>query len=153
MRRYGKAPSSRVVSCGVSEPTAAEAARLRIGPRDGIVVVRRIRLADGVPIALERAAFPGELTDAVLEADLEHGSLHAALVRAGRIPTAGTATISAETVEKAEAKLLAVSPGAALLVERRLIADQNGRPLELTETRYVAERYALDVDFVVEVTA
>lgn len=151
-RRHGKTPSSRVVSRAVGEPTSGEAARLRLSAGDAVVVVRRIRLADGVPIALERATFPAELADAILNADLEQGSLHATLVGADRIPTAGQATVTAETAEKEEAKLLRVSPGAALLVERRLITDQHGRPLELTESRYVAERYALDVDFVVEVT-
>ena len=150
MRRYGKTPSSRVVSRAIAEPTPAEAARLRLPARSALVTVSRIRLADGVPIALERAAFPGELADHVLRADLEEGSLLAVLVGAGRVPTAGTATITAETVERADAKLLGISPGAALLVERRLILDQEGKPLELTESRYVAARYYLDVDFVVE---
>jgi GntR family transcriptional regulator len=153
MRRHGKTPTSRLVTRASAEPTAAEAARLRLPPGEKVMIVRRIRLADAVPIALERAAFPASLADAILAADVEQGSLHATLVEAGRIPTAGTATITAETVAKPDAALLAVSPGTALLVERRLIADQDGVPLELTESRYVAERYALDVDFVVEVDA
>jgi GntR family transcriptional regulator len=40
--------------------------------------------------------------------------------------------------------------GDPMLVERRIILDQRGRPLEYTESRYPADRYALDVDFVVE---
>ena len=152
MRRRGKEPSSQVLKRGFAKPSPADAARLRLPADEGLVVVRRLRIADSVPIALEQAKFPSDLAEAIMEADLELGSLHATLVGAGRVPTAGQATISAETAERAEAKLLGVSPGAALLVERRLIADQHGVPLELTESRYVAERYALDVDFVVEVT-
>jgi GntR family transcriptional regulator len=152
MRRRARTPSSRLLERSVNQPTPDEAARLQLRAAEPLVVVRRLRLADGVPIALENAGFPGELAEALLDADLERGSLHATLVAAGRVPTAGRATIRADTAEKNEAKLLEVSPGAALLVERRLIADQHGRPLELTESRYVAERYALDVDFVVEVT-
>ena len=37
-----------------------------------------------------------------------------------------------------------------MLVERRLILDQLGRPLERTESRYAADRYGLDVGFSVE---
>jgi GntR family transcriptional regulator len=153
MRRRGKAPASQLLERGIGKPSPGEAARLRLPAGEVVVVIRRLRLADRVPIALEEAKFPGELADAILESDLETGSLHATLVGAGRVPTAGQATITAETAERAEAKLLGVSAGAALLVERRLIADQDGLPLELTESRYVADRYALDVDFVVEVTA
>jgi GntR family transcriptional regulator len=42
-----------------------------------------------------------------------------------------------------------VTRGSPLLVERRVIADQRGAPLELTESRYAHGRYAIDVDFVV----
>jgi GntR family transcriptional regulator len=150
MRRGGRTPSSRLVERAVAAASPAEAARLQLKGGDSVVVVRRIRLADELPIALERAAFPGSLADAILAADLETGSLHATLVRAGRVPTSGTATIGAEPVTRADAELLDVDAGAALLVERRLIADQHGAPLELTESRYAGERYALDVDFVVE---
>ena len=34
---------------------------------------------------------------------------------------------------------------AALLVELRLLFDQQGRPFERTESRYVAGRYVIDV--------
>jgi GntR family transcriptional regulator len=40
-----------------------------------------------------------------------------------------------------------VRRGEPLLVERRLIRDQDGAPLEWTESRYVGARYGLDVDF------
>lgn len=40
--------------------------------------------------------------------------------------------------------------GDPMLVERRLILDLQGPPLEFTDSRYPADRYALDVDFVVE---
>jgi GntR family transcriptional regulator len=42
--------------------------------------------------------------------------------------------------------------GEALLVERRLIFDQSGAPLELTESRYAGDRYRLDVSFDVELS-
>jgi GntR family transcriptional regulator len=45
---------------------------------------------------------------------------------------------------------MGVRPGDPLLVERRIILDQRGRPVEATETRYAADRYALGVGFSVE---
>ena len=115
-----------------------------------VVSVRRIRLADGEPVAIEHAVLRRESAATVLDADLESGSLHEALVGADLVPTRGHATIASEPAEADEAPLLDVVPGWPLLVERRLIVDQDGRPLELTESRYAAGRYALDVDFVVE---
>jgi GntR family transcriptional regulator len=66
------------------------------------------------------------------------------------VPTAGRAVLAAEAATAEDAKLLAIKKGDPLLVERRLIRDQDGEPLELTESRYVGTRYGLDVDFDVE---
>ena len=71
-------------------------------------------------------------------------------MRAGCLPTKGRATITAEPATADDARWLEMRKGDPMLVERRVILDQRGRPLEFTESRYPADRYALDVDFVVE---
>lgn len=149
MRRQGRTPSSRIVEAGIRTATRDVASRLRLGRSTTVVLVRRVRLADGIPVVLETARFPGMLS-ALLDADLATGSLHEALVRLGRVPSLGHATITATTATSEDAQLLEVEPPAALLVERRLILDQHARPLELTESRYVGGRYGLDVTFDVE---
>jgi GntR family transcriptional regulator len=147
MRRRGQVPSSAVLSRRVRAATDAE--RARLGGR--VIEVRRVRRADGDAIAIERAVFAAELADAIEAADLEHDSLFRTLAEAGRVPTAGHGHLSAEAATADDARHLGVKRGAPMLVERRLIVDGEGRPLELTESRYVAARYALDVDFTVEV--
>ena len=87
---------------------------------------------------------------AVLQADLEHGSLHETLARSGYALRRGTGTIWAAAADAADAQLLGVAVGSPLLVERRVIADSHGRRIEATESRYPADRYALDVRFDVE---
>ncbi|GAB3983737.1 transcriptional regulator NagR [Actinoallomurus acanthiterrae] len=149
MRRRGKIPSSRVVDARIRPAEGAEADRLRLGRDARVVAIRRVRSADDVPIAVEEALFPPTLTR-LLEADLAGGSLHEAVVALGRVPTLGHASISADRATAEDAALLAVDPGAPLLVEHRLILDQDGVPLELTESRYAGDRYALDVTFDVE---
>jgi GntR family transcriptional regulator len=147
MRRRGRVPSSRVIERRERRATDDEARRL--GARD-VVVLRRVRLADGKPLALERAVFPaGRMSDA-LDTDLENESLFEALVTAGLVPTSGSAALAAEAATAEDARLLRVRKGAPLLVERRLIHDQDGEPLEWTESRYVGSRYGIDVDFDVE---
>jgi GntR family transcriptional regulator len=147
MRRRGRAPSSRVVES--SRRAAAEDERRRLGA-DEVVVLRRVRLADGEPLALETAVFAAGRAEGVLDGDLERESLFARFVAAGIVPTAGRASLSAEAASAEDARLLGVRRGEPLLVERRLIHDQDGRPLEWTESRYVGSRYGLDVEFDVE---
>ncbi len=109
-----------------------------------------MRQADGEPIALESTVLIAACADAVMTADLEAGSLHETLGRAGIVLHRGTGTISAAAATAEDARLLAVRTGDPLLVERRVIVDMHGRRVEATESRYVADRYGLDVQFDVE---
>jgi GntR family transcriptional regulator len=150
MRRQGRVPSSRLLDRRVRDVTTREALDLRLSPGDPVVSLRRIRLADGQPIAIEHAVLHGRTAAALMAADLAAGSLHETLTDTGFVPTKGQATLWAEAASEEDARLLAVRPGDPLLVERRVILDQRGRPLERTESRYAADRYALDVGFSVE---
>ena len=129
---------------------SGEAAALGLPPTEPVVVVRRLRLADDEPIALETAVLVRRTADVVMAADLEAGSLHEALARAGLHLRRGNATITAEAATPEDVRLLGVDRSAPLLVERRVIADTQGRPVEATESRYPGDRYALDVRFEVD---
>jgi GntR family transcriptional regulator len=152
MRRQGRIPTSRVLTRVIRPSTSAEATALGIPPRQPVVHLRRLRQADGEPMALESAVLIGAVAEAVMSADLVHGSLHEALGGAGVPLHRGTGTISAASASAEESRLLGLRPGDPLLVERRVIADRHGRRVESTESRYPAERYGLEVSFDVEGT-
>jgi GntR family transcriptional regulator len=150
MRRAGRVPSSRVLDRQIRPASASESASLGVPTRQPIVYLRRIRLADGEPIALESTVLIGACAPAVMEADLANGSLHETLARAGFALVRGTGTIAGAAASAEDARLLAVRAGDPLLVERRVIVDGFGRRIEATESRYVAGRYGLVVQFDVE---
>jgi GntR family transcriptional regulator len=150
MRRTGRVPRSRLLARVVRSSTPAEATMLGIPPRQSVVYLRRLRLADDEPIALESTILVGATAEAVMAADLTTGSLHEALGRGGFMLYRGTGTISAAVATAEDAHLLDIQDGDPLLVERRVIADGHGRRIEATESRYVAGRYGLDVQFDVE---
>jgi GntR family transcriptional regulator len=150
MRRQGRVPTSRIVRRLLRAPTDPERQALRVHEGEQVVELCRVRSADGQPLAVETAVLPARCADAVLGADLEAGSLHEALIGSGIVPTRGTSSIAAEAASGTDAELLGIDPGEPMLVERRLILDQRGRPLERTESRYAASRYGLDVGFSVE---
>jgi GntR family transcriptional regulator len=150
MRRRGREPSSRLLERVVREPRPAEASRLQLEPGVEVIAVRRLRLADDEPVAIEEAVFPAAVAAVIERADLEHRSLHDTLVEGGHVPTMGRARLGAEPAETEDAELLQVALGSPLLVEKRVIHDQDGNPLELCESRYAGDRYGLDVQFDVE---
>ncbi len=147
MRRRGLTPSSVVLIRLVRPATAAEAAALGLSTQAPVVHLRRLRCADDRPMALETTVLIGACAAAALSADLERGSLHEALLRAGFTLRWGSGTIGSEPASTEDARLLDVDPGGPLLVERRVISDGHGRAIEATESRYPGDRYALDVTF------
>src|SRR3546814_9536273 len=82
MARRGMRSSSTVLEAEVGVD-AHHAALLGLDPGAWLVKLVRVRYADGRSLALERVFLPGGFAD-VLEADLETGSLHAALRARGR---------------------------------------------------------------------
>lgn len=150
MKRQGRVPSSRLLSREIRPATDAEASALQLRPDEPVVLVKRLRMADGVPIATETAVLDRRTATVVMTADLASGSLHEVLARSGLQLRRGKGTITAEPATAEDARLLGVEEGQALLVERRVIADIHGHPVEATESRYPGERYALDVRFEVE---
>ncbi len=150
MFRAGRTPTSRTLTRVIRPSTVAEAASLGIALGQPVVHLRRLRKADDQPVALESAVLISACADAVLTADLDHGSLHETLGRTGFVLARGMATISAGAATAEDARLLEIRPGDPLLVERRVIMDVHGRRIESTESRYPADRYALDVRFEVE---
>ena len=150
MRRRGLTPSSRLLVREARPAASSEASSLDIATGDRVVFLRRLRCADGQPIALESSVLLGICESAVMAADLEGGSLHEALARGGLILRRGSGTIVAAGATAEDARLLLMRLGEPLLVERRVITDNHGRAIEATESRYPADRYALDVQFDVE---
>lgn len=144
MQRRGARASSRLISAALDAARPPEVAELGLREGSDVVRVVRVRLADGVPIALEEAALLPSLTS-VLERDLVASSLHGELHTLGLVPSRAVGTITARLARSSEVPLLDLPPQAALLVELRLLFDQHDQPFERTETRYVADRYVIDV--------
>ena len=150
MTRRGRVPSSIIVGREIRPAWRSAAADLQVREGEPIVFLRRVRCADGEPVALETALLIGMTSPAVMAADLRHDSLHAVLTAAGYALRRGTALVTAGPASKEDARLLGVTRGDPMLVERRIILDPHGRPVEATESRYPADRYAIDVRFDVE---
>jgi GntR family transcriptional regulator len=145
MRDRGALPSSRVLCADLRAGDREQLASLGLAPRGTVVTIVRLRLADGIPMAIERSVFPAACAD-LLETDLTSVSLHESLTSLGWTPSRAVGTLVAQSAAADEANLLEVARGAALLVEQRRVFDQYDRPLEATESRYVGDRYVFDVE-------
>ncbi|ROU03033.1 GntR family transcriptional regulator [Histidinibacterium lentulum] len=143
LRNRGMRPGQRWLSRQVVLPAPSEALALDLAPAEKIARLERVRLADGHPIAIERAAVPlAYLPDPGLVGD----SLYAILAEGGTPPVRGAQRIRAGLMSGRDAELLDSRPGAPLLIVERRCFLADGRPVEFTETRYDGESY----DFLTE---
>lgn len=143
MQRRGRKASSRVLATGKIDPSAEDRETLQLKEGEKPILIQRLRLADAIPMAIERVVMTPSCA-VVLEEDLTTTSLHAAFERMGRLPTRADAYVTARLADAGERRLLGLTAPAVLLSERRVISDQNGVPLEHTETLYAAERYVFE---------
>lgn len=144
MKRRGMKATSILISAKLETPNAIEVKALGLRSGEKIVVINRIRLADGIPLAIERVALIPSAAK-VINYDLEKGSLHKALRDIKLIPNKADSWLSARVANKSEATKLKIKLGAPLLVETKVIKDKKGSAIERTETAYVANRYVVDI--------
>ncbi len=115
-------------------------AALRIGEDDPVYEVRRVRLGDGRPIALERSLFPAARFPGLLELRLD-GSLYELLeVRYGLRPHRARESLEPVTAGVREAEALEVAEGAPLMLVERTAYARSGEPLEFARDLFRGDR-------------
>lgn len=143
MRRRGMVASSVTLESGLIDPSIEDVEALELEEPAPVGLLIRLRLADGIPMAIERAVLSPICADVL--ADLGDGSLHVAFEAMGLTPSRANARVLARAATEEEIDLLELDENSPVLCEQRVIYDQDRRPLEHTETRYAADRHVFDV--------
>ena len=107
--------------------------------------LERLRIANDLPLALERAALSAEVLP---DPAAVEGSLYETLARSGHRPVRAVQRISACNIRGQDAALLGVQAGEAGLSIERISYLASGRVVEFTRSLYRADAY----DFVAELT-
>ncbi|MEW1654504.1 MULTISPECIES: GntR family transcriptional regulator [unclassified Streptomyces] len=121
---------------------ATVAGHLGLVPDAPLVVLERLRLADGEPLAHDTAYLPADLAEPLLEADFGHTSLYGELAgRCGVKVTGGRERIAPFLPDIRQAWLLGLADReAAFAIER--IGRAGDRPVEWRETVVRGDRFA-----------
>ena len=143
----GKSTDRQVVEFGFRPAPSAAAAALALPAGDEVLHVRSVRSVDGVPLDLVHEWVPASSAAAVSRADAEGPGTWATLHRLGHRIDVVRQFITAAVATDADAVLLGVPAGEPLLVVRRLAHDDAGHPLALSDHRYLAHRFSLEVEF------
>jgi GntR family transcriptional regulator len=142
-RTAGKRPSTRLIT--FASTTAGEAATevraaLDVKADEPLFYVERLRLADGLPVILERRHVIARYSP-LKKSDLT-GSLYAAWTEKHGLAIDGAdETIRAVSIRSADARLLGVARGAAGLLVISTGYLSGGRPLWHENTLYRGDAY------------
>lgn len=139
----GRRPGATWLARSLDDATPAEAEALGLSPGARVARLDRVRLADGEPVAIERAVIPAAILPSP---DLVGESLYEALGARGARPVRGTQRLRAVPARPREARLLGCEPGTPLVSVERRCFDAAGACVELTETRYLGAAYEFVTD-------
>lgn len=143
MARRGKHVHSELLERGLYPATLPEIMTLSLPPDSMVARISRLRIADGVPLAIERAS----LSPAFLPDPQNVGqSLYAHLDKYGCRPSRALQRISAINLGADDAELLDVNEGVAGLNIERISYLPNGETVEFTRSIYRGDAY----DFLAE---
>ena len=149
LAKAGRTPSTRLLELRVGELDAGvreaiDAAEVTDGE---FLTIRRLRLADDVPLALLTNYLPAHFP--IEPADLQTKGLYACLRGLGVNLKIAHQRISARLMTEEEAALLEVDPPAACLTVDRIAYDDVGQFVEFGRHLYHAAHYSIQSSLVV----
>jgi GntR family transcriptional regulator len=144
IRRRGMVPASRVLEATIVQADDIVADRLRVPWGTEIAKLRRLRLADGMPVAIQIAHLPHHLCPGLLDCDLRSQSLFDVLRKEFDLVLAQAETvIGAAIADEDQARLLQLQSPAAVLISEQTTYLDSGQIIEHTQSIFRADRYKL----------
>ena len=140
LQKHGYVAGTRVLGTSIELADAKTAQALKLTENDLVIIVRRLRLANGTPISLELAHFPADRFPRLLDHSLS-GSIYE-LLEAEFHVTVADAEEYVEVVHATddEAALLAVEEGRPLVAITRTGFDVEGIPIEYSNDLFRSDR-------------
>ncbi|MDH3665172.1 MAG: GntR family transcriptional regulator, partial [Alphaproteobacteria bacterium] len=149
MRQRGLVPSSRVIASMVSKAGGRLGGCLRIPPAEDVITIQRLRLADGLSMAIETLSTPRDLVPGLEGAELENRSFYEILSSRYGMSVVGThQTIEATVTDDEESTLLEVPPQSPALLFERTSWSTDQRIIEHVRSVYRGDRYKFEIESV-----
>jgi GntR family transcriptional regulator len=144
MRARGLMPASRTLEL-MTIPAGARLGRiLHVSPSEPIIAVKRLRLADGEPMAIELLHVRSSLVPGLTAVDLEENSFYDLLATRWDVAiVGGTQTVEPTVTNEEESAALGVPLHSPALLFERVTRSTTGDVVEYTSSTYRGDRYLL----------
>lgn len=144
MEARGSRPHSKLISSEVVPAGEEAALALRLPPEEKVIRIRRVRVADALPMGVETTCLPQSLCPDLLDKFDPRTSLYRTLsqgygihiVQADEVVEAGLANSE-------EARLLGISKGSPVFLFTRTSYVQGGQAVEYVKSTFRGDRYKI----------
>lgn len=141
MLSRGMKPSSKLLSFKIIGADKKTALDLKIAENDPIYKIKRIRLADGAPMALETAYIPVNLVPGLSEENSNLSLYQYIEEHLSLTISEATQEIEAAIADTKIAEPLGIDEGEPILFIVRIAYLQDGTPFELVKSSFRGDRY------------
>jgi GntR family transcriptional regulator len=144
MRARGLTPASRTLELRVIPAGARLGRILHVSPSEPVVSAKRLRLADGEPMAIELLHVRSALVPGLTGVDLEVSSFYELLGSRFELAiVGGTQTVEPTVTNEEESQALGVPLHSPALLFERVTRTAEGEVVEYTQSTYRGDRYRI----------
>ena len=146
MKRRGIIPTSRLLEQSVLQAPASLAQELRVGALSPVLRIRRLRIGNGTPMALEESHVPLKHYPGLERISFAENSLYAVLRDEYGVRAAwADEVLEASPATREESELLSIPKGAIMLSISRVIMTTAEIPIEVACSRYCGDLYRASI--------
>jgi GntR family transcriptional regulator len=137
MHALGRKPTARVIGKEIVTADATVARQLALTKGERVVRIRRVRLADGVPLSFDETYLPLEIGKKIITNDLKVEPIFSLLERKYDIPLIEAEyKLDAVAAEKEVARVLRVKPRSPIFRIERTSYSTGSRPVDYETLHY-----------------
>ncbi|HZG74165.1 MAG TPA: GntR family transcriptional regulator [Chondromyces sp.] len=146
MKSRGLNPASKLLNFEIIPANSSIAKHLSIQENGSVFEIKRIRLADDIPMALETTYTPANLAKGLTEEIVLHQSFYEYLEVQLKLKIAkADQVIESSLTDQLEAAYLNVKKGSPVMLIERTTYLEDGTPVEFVKSLYRADRYKFKI--------
>ncbi|MHB8073272.1 GntR family transcriptional regulator [Desulfosporosinus fructosivorans] len=146
MKRRNMQPGTRLIHMITCPAKGRVARQLGIEDGDSVYEIKRLRLADDEPMAIETAYVPICYLPNFTEEKVASGSLYEVMRERGIEISHATQTLEASQAKVTEATILNIKNKASVLLIERTTCASGGQVVEFVKSVYRGDRYKFAID-------
>jgi len=146
MLSMGITPETKILSQSVEEVDRELAGKLMLGGDTRVILTKRLRLGNGIPLVVERSYLPYREYKSILEMKLNGSLYHILTEKFGTELHRSIQTLRAVALSRDDANLLKVSPISPGIFLESIIYDSKNVAVEVMHAHHRGDKYVFQVE-------